>query len=265
MFISPPFKPEVLEESEKAYQILEDVRSETHHLAFIGGGAPRDWYFNGTATDIDIFVPYTDTLDVNTAIDVIESKFGNVIRKTRTNTIKRNPEYSNLIAFIELIINGLKVQIMFVDSEFDTEEKIVDSFPCDLSRIVYKDGMLVPYASFLKIFKTNTVKFSPTCSSIYSIKIKRKFTNYSFNFEKDPKPSDTYLDSLIGMPWFSDPSPRRVPFTSNSTSGIVYNSIFTQPDIFSTDDRRTATQTVSMQESSRATIRHSIPDNGGDF
>ena len=200
MFISPPFSLEVLEESEIAYQILSDVKETTHNQAFIGGGAPRDWYFNTLASDVDIFVPYTSTLDIKKSIDKLETLFGKTLRRNNPGDVQSNPEYSNLKAFAEFLINSYKIQILFVDENHTSEELIIESFPCNLSQIVYKEGMLIPYNNFLKIFKTNTVIFSENCNTSYMSKIKRKFRSYSFNFTNE-KPityaRDTILDNTF--------------------------------------------------------------------
>ena len=149
-------------------------------MAIVAGGAPRDWYFNKEASDIDVFFYGITSASVTkkrlkaVGIDVLEIKSGDNIPEH----YKRNPE---LFAVYNASIDGVPVQLMQMKSP--TFDSVVPKFPLSICKVWYKNGHII----FEKHF-TNSVKHRVIyiTNDLYNnadgfiAKIKGKFPEFKF-------------------------------------------------------------------------------------
>lgn len=147
----------------------------------LAGGAPRNFFFNFHAVDLDIFV------EVNTDIDKIY------------DLIKDNPLFSSrklqqgeglpeqyLSPYINAVLtfsyNGSLFQIIRKSYEYE----LLSSFPVSLSLITYKDGILYPHNFFLHSIRTGSMYLKQRESSDRFIeKYRKNFSKFQILFANE--------------------------------------------------------------------------------
>lgn len=109
--------------------------------AVIAGGAPRDWYFNRVAKDIDIYLQ-ADSQDIDVAeLGIMFS--GCVIRKLGNSYSEA--EDDNFIKYVYEVegFMGLDLQFIFCDFKLNPEksvhQQVVDQFDAGICMITW-DG-----------------------------------------------------------------------------------------------------------------------------
>lgn len=178
----------ILRQMTIADEVMEKLAPITPH-AIIAGGAPRDWYFQKTARDVDIFLYRPD---LKTNLDVLStfSKVGLSLSSFDTSltvdgdhvtghgTYIHNP---NIDHVYETEYFGVQFQFIFMKSP--TFTSVVPRFPLNLSRIWYKNGTIHPTGEFLHGVKnTALIKMDELYAdgNKYIKKIRERFPDYKY-------------------------------------------------------------------------------------
>ena len=126
--------------------------------AILAGGAPRDWYFNQEANDLDFYL-YTHAGTIYSTKKQIAGCLG--INQDRI-TLKAEPQndlYKTMRCLRRVFdVSGydMPVQIMQLNSEKD-EFKVVDLMSTSICRIYYHEGKLVPKDDFILTGKSGVM------------------------------------------------------------------------------------------------------------
>ena len=156
--------------TEKLLAVLDD------HLIdpLVAGGAPRNWFFGQYANDIDIFVRND------------KESFKEIFTYLTSNNIGHNhnikvsdeiPEQyrANSIDGVITFRFEKTFQIIRVKEEIIN---VIDTFPCNISKISYKDFVLKPNPEFIMGVRTQTLMFYNGTNESYKVKIKRYFPRW---------------------------------------------------------------------------------------
>jgi len=125
-----------LERIEYQKQIALDIVSRLEVLPYdigIAGGAPRDWYFNSPANDIDIFVCDVPS---NKDVDTLAIELHEAIGVPLHPLLENRDDYESKFHGWEFYVEDQKVQIL---CHFNPFIDTVEQFPIAVSRI-YWDG-----------------------------------------------------------------------------------------------------------------------------
>lgn len=149
--------------------------------AIVAGGAPRDWWFNKPATDIDVFFYFRHDLHLGYITRVLyECGFDILYSKDDSNLpewYKKNP---NLRAVFGTRVDGVEVQLILLRNP---TFGVVGTFPMSICQIWYKNGEIRTTNSFIKsveekvLIKTNHVYSN---GDKYIQKIREKFPTYKY-------------------------------------------------------------------------------------
>lgn len=175
MFITPPFNNIVLRQMSKTDTLLELCKDVLVN-PLVCGGAPRNWFFNSGAKDVDIFV---DPQEVKPILDKLQEINA---RNIEVKTSEELPEQyrSN---FISCVITFDYSNIIFQIIIKQTTASALDSFPCSLSLIFYKDYNIQPLPIFFKSVAEATLYFTPDCNQRYERKLIKYFNNYKVKYK----------------------------------------------------------------------------------
>lgn len=154
----------------------------------VAGGAPRDWFFNNVARDIDIFIRNDEstleelTKDINKVLGVQSELIlsANLDKSYRSDALN---------GVINITYGNSKFQLIIVKPEITD---VLHTFPCSISKISYEDGVIYPTAVFFKSVRNAALYFTPSCSEEYKSKIKNYFSHYvdfSITFFEDASTS----------------------------------------------------------------------------
>jgi len=149
--------------------------------SIVAGGAPRDWYFDNPASDIDVFfytgqktLPIIHDMLFSVGLGYKELKLGGGIPEW----YKHNPSLQGVYC---LEMEGVKVQLMRMQEP--TFKSVVPQFPLSICHAWYKRGEIHTERPFLHsvkhkaIYKTNTIYND---EHAYISKILRKFPDYTY-------------------------------------------------------------------------------------
>lgn len=154
--------------------------------AIVAGGAPRDWYFNNQAQDVDIFL-YRPDLNTPYFVKQVFKSVGLPITTLDTSLMEDgvghgtyflNPRISQVY---EMMYSGLKFQ--FILMKEPTFTSVVPHFPLNLSRIWYKDGDIHPTHEFLHGVENKAlIKLDELYAdgNRYVTKIRERFPDYQY-------------------------------------------------------------------------------------
>ena len=177
-------------------QIVLNTLCTIDKNCILAGGAPRDWYFNKPATDLDFFVYIPNSISDNTIIDLISNLF--VIDEIKNNNAYmpyiKNP---NLRFVFQIGGYGVPVQIMVMNFKTDF---VLDSFPLSISKIAWKDGVLYPSEDFKLALKYNAIFQTSqgyANNTKYFNKILSKFPDKEFFTSKERMINSSDIFSLI--------------------------------------------------------------------
>lgn len=175
MFISPNYSPGVLEQMDKTDVLLLKLKDVLNN-PLVAGGAPRDWFFNMLATDVDIFI---DTQDIATLIEDIKSCL-NISSVDVIHSEDLPEEYrSNYIsAVLSFRFKYVKFQIIIKN----TTENVLSSFPISLCFVTYENYCIKPTNVFLKSIRSSSMLILRSCAQKYERKIMQKFSSYSVQY-----------------------------------------------------------------------------------
>ncbi len=152
-------------------------------FAIVVGGAPRDWYFNKQAADIDLFF-YVGN---NTSVTIVKSMLehvGFVVKGCKDahnlpEHYKKNPMLR--CVFDAVNFNGQDVQLMLMRSS--TFKSVVPLFPLSICKAWYKNGTIMLDRDFERsvrykaIVKTNELYSD---EDAYLQKVLGKFPEYAY-------------------------------------------------------------------------------------
>lgn len=175
MFISPDYSPRVLEQMEKTDVLLLKLKDVLNN-PLVAGGAPRDWFFNYTATDIDIF---TDAQDINQLAEDIKSNLNiNIIETVLSENLPEDYRSNYISGVISFRFEYINFQIIIKN----TIENVLSFFPISLSLITYENYCIKPTNVFLKAIRSSSMLILRSCSQKYERKIIQKFPSYSIQY-----------------------------------------------------------------------------------
>lgn len=147
----------------------------------VAGGAPRDWYFNKGASDIDLFFHFRENSLSWQVKDLLENSLGVIVSQKGGDDFpehyKRNP---NLRRVFEISRDGVKVQFMEMDKP---TWDVVGKFPISISKAWYKGESIKLEKDFLvgekysAIIKTGNLYNN---SDAYIKKIRKKFPEFKY-------------------------------------------------------------------------------------
>ncbi len=175
-------RPRQVIQREVADEILDKL-SGIGIDAFLAGGAPRDWYFEKDASDLDFFFD-SDGSTREQVMERLEAAGIGVLRPSLSWQVTENVPagYSgnpDLEFVIEAAFKGERMQFMGVK---DTST-VVENFPLSLCQATYKDGAITTTRLFElglqenMIFRTGKEYNS---KQDYFAKIKQKFPNFTY-------------------------------------------------------------------------------------
>ena len=136
---------------ERQQQIANIVMDTVQRItidSIIAGGAPREWYFNKPATDIDIFFYLENLRTIKSVEDVIDLFQVKGLQITKMVHAEISENYAN--PDIEDVFEGV-----YFDEKFQfilcnkPPVEVVHNFPVNMSRIWYKYGKFHPFKTFI--------------------------------------------------------------------------------------------------------------------
>ena len=150
-------------------------------FAIVAGGAPRDWYFNKPAKDIDLFFSVKDHVQIHIINEMLKIAGFEVDSSKAADDLpdwyNHNP---NIRAVFNAQIDDVDVQLILVkDSPF----KVVNQFPLSICKAWYKNGQIQTDKDFnitvkhKSIFKTNTLYAQ---GNAYLKKVLDKFKDFQY-------------------------------------------------------------------------------------
>ena len=183
MQVNPTFSEEVINEM----NLLDEFLSLTENILvnpFVAGGAPRDWFFNNTCSDIDIFVhPSTNKEELKLFIN--ENPQLQFVREASRDLIDSGAySIGNIFDVLTLSFNynsdSLKtIQIVFTDP---TGNDLLKTFPVSICCLSYQNYSIRPTELFLKSVRDATLYLPETGQDLrntpYVMKIRRKFNRH---------------------------------------------------------------------------------------
>lgn len=162
--------------------------------AVIAGGAPRDWYLNKTATDIDIFYHFHGALahdkDLNANLRMLQSVFPDFNIKTLgvsgdLSNLKQVEEHANYLLnpnirhVFEFTYRGQVFQLI----DKISYNSPIDTFPYNMCQ-AWSNGVEIFYTPLFKVGVEKELLIetgSIYCSmGKYQKKMQEKFPNYTY-------------------------------------------------------------------------------------
>jgi len=174
MFVTLPINAEVRNQMDVVDDFLNLIKGEGWST-IVAGGAPRDWFFNKKAKDIDIFLP---PMDVQEIASILKEKYNLVCIIKMSEDIDETYRSPNLLAVIDFKYLNTDFQFIFQTQDLDP----LTHFGCSLSLITYDNFNIKPTQQFLRCIKNSTLIFLESCNATYLKKNIKKFPNYSVNF-----------------------------------------------------------------------------------
>lgn len=111
----------------------------------VAGGAPRDWYFNKPATDIDVFIHSVLPIASETFITLLAS-VGVPCKVMEHEEITKSYANPHIDEVFEATLLNVKFQFILVNAPLKI---VISTFPVNMSLIYYKNGQVFPYRSFM--------------------------------------------------------------------------------------------------------------------
>lgn len=154
-------------------------------FCILAGGAPRDWFFDREATDLDIYlhVPLNQNLKVFQkrlhAIGITDTVLSDVFNED--SPYKRNPLVRWVLSFV---YDGITVQlIVMTESTFTS---VVQYFPLSICKVYWKNGVIRDAGTCTQFGVTVAHKAIVKTGEAYSAggwyidKIKAKFPDFQY-------------------------------------------------------------------------------------
>ncbi len=175
---------DVIDEMELGNQVLDKL----YYLdpsSIIAGGAPRDWYFDKTCSDIDVYFYYRPDISTSIVEDILTKVFDVDMKSLGSASSHANQEHrylrdKNISNVWEFEYFGKTVQL--IRRNIPTFG-VTHSFALNLSMIWFKNNGIVPEEPFLNGVKLKSiVKMNDLyCDGDkYVQKIRNKFPTYKY-------------------------------------------------------------------------------------
>ena len=146
-------------------------------FCILAGGAPRDWFFNREATDLDIYL----CLD-RLSIQDMHKQLYNMGLIDSSQSFIDDDNYIKSDRFkwvLTFYYEGQKVQIMVMYKP--VVESVLPHFSLSICKIWYKAGVVHITSEFLKTVEEKIIKQTKTAfGTDYVNKILQKFPDYTF-------------------------------------------------------------------------------------
>lgn len=198
-------KERIQKQKKLAFSVLEKLK-ELGFFAVVAGGAPRDWFFNRPAKDIDIFVQNIETSLTSAAIVKIFDETGwnlyskifedysDLMKKEQASKISKDYIKANLeitkvslgdsnftnnkFVVCSFIIDDEEVQLIFRDFQ-SNPATLVKSFGCTISEAYFSENNKAVYSEhFYESLKRGIIFYSEKTG--YILKMFNKFNNWGF-------------------------------------------------------------------------------------
>lgn len=146
------------------------------------GGAPRDWFFNQEATDLDFFfIPNTEI-----SIQYIMSVLGiSLVSHTGTSAHHLHEKMPGPLKIWETVFNSIKIQLVEIASK-EIMSIAVDELHLSISKIVWlPSGDFKIHKDFSKTLETKIIygKRGYDLSSPYAQKIVAKYGPLGYSLD----------------------------------------------------------------------------------
>lgn len=189
MFISPDYSPNVLNQMEKTDALLLKLK-DILNKPLVAGGAPRDWFFNLRAKDVDIFVDPQDIPSLVEALNTLDIINVSAQLSEDLDESYRSPYISGVLSF-------LFEQIAFQIIVKNTTENVLLHFPASIVCITYENFCIKPTPIFLKSIRSSSMLITKSCNQKYERKIIQKFNAYSIQYVTQFRIDNIVRDTLI--------------------------------------------------------------------
>jgi len=131
---------------EKQREVADYVLSRLELIdpyCILAGGAPRDWYFNEVANDLDFYM-YVRPCTLDKLLKMLQQVLPEcIIEPTdkRTHDVDLYKTMDSLRKVLNTEVGDCKVQIMIL-TEPDSTFKCLDEFSVSICKIWYKNGQI---------------------------------------------------------------------------------------------------------------------------
>ena len=171
-------------------KIADEVLEKLYPIspyAIVAGGAPRDWYFEKEAVDIDVFLYRPDLVTSHSIISVFKS-IGMDIWQIG-HSMSGHPQYEkNALIYKVFNCTYKNVNFQFIFMKEKTFTSVVPKFPLNICMIWYKDKIHTTRDFNRAVKHKVIVKMNPLYADgdKYIKKIKERFPDYDYydNYEK---------------------------------------------------------------------------------
>lgn len=214
-------------QQQQANRYLTRIEQLLDPNAVLAGGAPRDWFFNKNAKDLDIFVYLGEQNkkpsywkqkleDAGFKVKDIKTKYNNpkpiitqVVDWFNETICKVEPHdyefslnpYLECVVDIEVELGENPVQVMIMNQPVD--QCTYTKFPVSISQIWYKNGKFNKTPDFLVGIKHNIIYPTGIDNSMdgkYTKKVREKFPEFEYLDSKD-KVIHFLSDKLSSTPY----------------------------------------------------------------
>lgn len=148
--------------------------------AILAGGAPRDWWHNREADDLDFYIHLTDLSIADLHKQLFElGLLKNCLYPCDLCIAENYLETSAIRWVVSVVYEGQKVQIVVMHRP--VSESVLQHFSLSVCYISYKNGTLYPTPEFMMTIEEKIIRqLQPAFGSGYIDKIKAKFPDYDF-------------------------------------------------------------------------------------
>jgi len=166
--------------------------------AILAGGAPRDWYFNEKANDLDFYL-YTSAMTLHAAKKQLAKVLGIDSSQIKTKSRIDSSLYATMQCLRTILdVEGfdMPVQIMLLNKPKD-EFKVVDVMSTSICKIFYHEGKIIPKQEFMLTVKTKIIFLDEgySWSDPHPTKIVNRF-KHKFTTATKERAMERLLDSL---------------------------------------------------------------------
>lgn len=175
MFVTLPLRSEVRVQMDIVDEFLNLIKDEGWST-IVAGGAPRDWFFNTKAKDIDIFLP---PMDIESLVSTLTTKYKLTCVTKLSEDISEEYRSPNLLAVIDFKYKRTSFQFIVQTININP----LTHFGCSLSLITYENFNIKPDRNFLRSIKYSEMTVLNSCNANYIRKNILKFPNYRIKFQ----------------------------------------------------------------------------------
>lgn len=164
----------------------------------VAGGAVRDWYFNKSASDIDVFFHVREGITFSVIERMIKKAGLNVVRiRTDVSIPEWYKKNQAIKAVMDMEIDGVMVQLVLLRTP--TWKSAVPHFPLSICKAWYKNGVSHYEEEFKISVMYDTIFLTSELynnGDAYIKKIKGKFPDMKFYHDKEKLFKDIVLGKV---------------------------------------------------------------------